>query len=214
MNLSRSVEILCLVILPVISNFIGSISPATLIGRLYGVDIRKEGSGNPGTTNVLRTLGKKAAAATRLVDVLKGFLPTFAAGLAVSDLAAILCATAALLGHMWPVCFRFQGGKGVATGFGAALAIDWKVGLLALLFAVLGVLLTKRMSCGSIFAAVSFPVFTYIFVSAAPGAMGWEYIWAVCMAVLIIWRHRKNIVRLIHREEPPLSFLSGKNRDA
>lgn len=111
MNLSRSVEILCLVILPVISYFIGNISPATLVGRLYGVDIRKEGSGNPGTTNVLRTLGKKEAAATLLVDVLKGFLPTFAAGLAVSDLAAILCATAALLGHMWPVCFRFQGGK-------------------------------------------------------------------------------------------------------
>ena len=90
---------------------------------------------------MLRTLGKKEAAATLLVDVLKGFLPTFAAGLAVSDLAAILCATAALLGHMWPVCFRFQGGKGVATGFGAALAIDWKVGLLALLFAVLGVVI-------------------------------------------------------------------------
>lgn len=75
MNLSRSVEILCLVILPVISYFIGNISPATLVGRLYGVDIRKEGSGNPGTTNVLRTLGKKEAAATLLVDVLKGFLP-------------------------------------------------------------------------------------------------------------------------------------------
>ena len=148
--MTRSVEFICLIALPILSYFIGNISPATLVGKLHGVDIRKEGSGNPGTTNVLRTLGKKAAACTLLIDILKGFIPAFLAGIFISRLAAILCGTAALLGHMWPVCFRFRGGKGVATGFGVALAIDWRVGLTALLCALLGVLVTKRMSCGSI----------------------------------------------------------------
>ena len=111
---------------------------------------------------------------------------------------------------MWPVCFRFQGGKGVATGFGAALAIDWRVGLLALLFAALGVLVTKRMSCGSVAAAVSFPILVYIFISRADGSMGWEYIWAATMGLLIIWRHRTNILRIIHGEEPALTFFSGR----
>lgn len=204
--MTKGIEMACLIILPVISYFIGNISPATVIGRLYGVDIRKEGSGNPGTTNVLRTLGKKAAACTLLIDVIKGFLPVFIAGMAVSRLCAIECGTAALLGHMWPICYRFKGGKGVATGFGVALALDWRVGLTALLFAAAGVLLSKRMSVGSIAAAVSFPAAVYIFMVNT----GWEPVWAVCMALLIIFKHRTNIVRLAKGEEPPLRFLSGK----
>ena len=210
--MTRSVEFICLIALPILSYFIGNISPATLVGKLHGVDIRKEGSGNPGTTNVLRTLGKKAAACTLLIDILKGFIPAFLAGIFISRLAAILCGTAALLGHMWPVCFRFRGGKGVATGFGVALAIDWRVGLTALLCALLGVLVTKRMSCGSIAAALSFPAAVYLFIVQQNNApMGWEHIWAACMAILIIWRHRSNIARLVKGEEPPLSILSKKS---
>lgn len=207
-------EVIGLIAAAAVSYFVGNISPATLVGRIHGVDIRKEGSGNPGTTNVLRTLGKKAAACTLLIDVLKGFLPAFLAGMFLSGLAAILCGTAALLGHMWPVCFRFRGGKGVATGFGVALAVDWRVGLIALLCALLGVLITKRMSCGSIVAAISFPFTVYLFeVHNISGALGWEHIWAACMALLIIWRHRSNIARLVKGEEPPLSFLSGKSEE-
>ncbi len=213
--MTSNFEVISLAAVTAVSYFIGNISPATLAARLHGVDIRKEGSGNPGTTNVLRTLGKKAAAGTLLIDVLKGFLPALAAGYFISDLAAVLCGTAALLGHMWPVCFKFQGGKGVATGFGVALAIDWHVGVIALLCAVLGVLVTKRMSCGSIIAAISFPFTVYIFeVHNVPGAMQWEPAWAACMGLLIIWRHRSNIKRLVKGEEPPLSFLSKKQEES
>ncbi len=227
---------------------LGNISPATLMGKIYGVDIRKEGSGNPGTTNVLRTLGKKAAACTLLIDVLKGFLPAlagkmlaasfgsaasladvttnasdsvFVSAAAAQDAQGILwaiCAgTGALLGHMWPVVFRFKGGKGIATGFGVALALDWRVGLTALVFAALGALVTKRVSCGSVAAAVTFPIAVYffivrdIYISQSGYSGGWEHIWAACIGILVIWKHRSNLLRIVRGEEPSFSFLSKRD---
>ncbi len=208
--MTKGAEILCLVICFLVGYFAGSISPATVAGKMYGIDIRKEGSGNPGTTNVLRTLGKKAAAVTLVIDVLKGYLPAAAAGLLVSETALIAAATGAILGHMWPVFFHFKGGKGVATTFGAIMAFDWRVGLFALVFALLGVFLTKRVSCGSIAASIAFPIAAYLFINRFPGSLGWEYLWAAALGILIIWRHRSNIMRLIKGEEPPLGLLSRK----
>lgn len=187
----------------IISYFIGNLSPATIMGKLHGVDIRKEGSGNPGTTNVLRTLGKKAAACTLLIDILKGLIPVLAGRWIGGELMACCCGTAAFAGHNWPVAYKFKGGKGIATGFGMILGLDWRIGLIALAAAVLGVLVTKRMSCGSIFAAIMFSVATFIFRPR----LG---IWSVVLALIIIVKHRSNIQRLIRGEEPPLGFLTKK----
>ena len=199
----ETTNIFVLILGTVIAYFIGNLSPATIMGKLHGVDIRKEGSGNPGTTNVLRTLGGKAAACTLLIDVLKGFIPVILGRYIGGELMAVCCGTAAFAGHNWPVAYKFKGGKGIATGFGMILALDWRVGLIALAAAVIGVLVTKRMSCGSIFAAVMFSVATFIF---RPN-LG---IWSAAVAALIIWKHRANIKRIIKGEEPPLGFLSKK----
>lgn len=193
------------ILLAAVSYFIGNISPATLVGRAYGVDIHKEGSGNPGTTNVLRTLGKKAAAITLLVDILKGAVPVLIGGALLGDNGAIVCGSAAFLGHIWPVTQRFQGGKGIATGFGVLLAFDWRIGLLCLACAALFMVITRRVSCGSIAAAVSLPVFMAVFDST-------YFIWSLAVALIVLWRHRTNIVRLVRGEEPPVSF-SGKKKE-
>ncbi len=189
----------------IISYFIGNISPATIVGKLHGVDIRKEGSGNPGTTNVLRTLGKKAAACTLIIDILKGFIPVIVGRWIGGEIIACCCGTAAFVGHNWPIIYKFKGGKGIATGFGMILAMDWRIGLVALAAAAIGVLITRRMSCGSIFAAIMFSVATFIFRPRLGG-------WSVVLALIVIIKHRTNIKRLMRGEEPPLGFLSKKNK--
>ena len=104
-----------MIISVVVSYFIGNISPAILLGRLHGVDIRNEGSGNAGTTNVLRVLGKKAAFMTLLTDVLKGTVAVVLFGLLFGKFAAMISVVTVFLGHLWPIVFGFKGGKGVAT---------------------------------------------------------------------------------------------------
>jgi len=119
--------------------FIGSISPSILLAKSKGVDIKKEGSGNAGTTNTLRVLGPKAAVVTLIIDVCKGFLAVFIggyftayAGVFVMNQTMYLCAVGVVLGHIWPIFFKFKGGKGIATAFGAILAVNWLVALIAL----------------------------------------------------------------------------------
>lgn len=187
----------------VVSYFIGNISPATVVGKLHGVDIRKEGSGNPGTTNVLRTLGVKAAACTLLIDILKGVVPVILGRLIGGEFLACVCGTAAFFGHVLPVCFGFKGGKGIATGFGVVVAFQWQVGLVCLVTALAGAVISRRMSVGSIAAAIALPTSVY-FVAQD------YFIWSLCLAVIVIWRHRANIVRLVKGEEPKMSFGSKK----
>lgn len=175
--------------------FIGNISPAILIGRAHGIDIKKEGSGNAGTTNVLRILGKKAAVATLIIDILKGTLAVVLGGFLMGEQVAFLCVAAVFCGHVWPAFFGFKGGKGVATAFGALMGLDYRMGLAALAVVIVGILLSKRMSFGSILAAVTFPFIAWYFNK------DFVYIGTV-MAVLIIVKHRANLVRLIHGEEP------------
>lgn len=183
----------------------GNISPAILIGRLHGIDIRKEGSGNAGTTNVLRVLGKKAAAETLAVDILKGVfavaLGRILGGfvLAEPQLLAVLCCAAVFLGHIWPVLFGFRGGKGIATGFGAIVTCQWQIGLGLLVIALLGILLSQRVSVGSVLAALCLPVLAWFY---AP-----EYILIfICMALIVLWKHRANIKRILSGQEPKISF--------
>ncbi len=182
----------------VIAYLLGSISPSILLGRLKGVDIRKEGSGNAGTTNTLRVLGKKAALVTLLADVAKGALAVFLGSLAGST-CAYICAAAVMAGHIWPVFFGFKGGKGVATAAGAVLVINWRMALLLLLVALVLTVLSKRMSVGSIGAAVGLPIASVFMEKGF-----WPY--ALAMALVVIIKHRGNIKRLIAGEEPKLNF--------
>ena len=181
---------------------IGNLSPATLLSKAKGVDIRKEGSGNPGTTNVLRTLGKKSAALTLLIDALKGVLAVLAGKMTGGETLAMICAIAVLAGHIWPVFYKFKGGKGIATGLGVLLAFDWRIGLICLGIAAIGILLTRRVSVGSLLTAVALPVVSWLLQPAfVPYAMA--------ITIIVIWKHRDNIGRLLDGAEPRVGRKGG-----
>lgn len=192
-----------IIIVAIVSYFLGNISPAILVGRLHGIDIRKEGSGNAGTTNVLRVLGVKAAVATLAIDVLKGYVAV-RIGLNYGDIGAMIAFICVVYGHIFPALYKFKGGKGVATSLGAALALDWPSAFALILIAIAVTALSRKMSLGSITAAVSYPfLIEYYYSSVLP--------MAIVLAVTVIVMHRSNIQRLIRREEPSLSF-GGKNK--
>ena len=183
----------------VIAYFLGNISPSTLIGRARGIDIKKEGSGNEGTSNPLVGRGKKAAAVTLVIDIGKGFLAVEIGFLLAGSEAAMYCALAAFIGHIWPVLFRFKGGKGVAVAFGAILGVNWQLALLALAIVAAAVLITRMVSMGSVIVAITFPVLAWF--------MDPDFFWIGCvMAVIMLYAHRSNIGRIIRGEENKLSF--------
>lgn len=185
------------------SYFAGCISPATMMGKIYGVDIRKEGSGNPGTTNVLRVLGKKQAVITLVIDVLKGGICVLIGGLISPDVSYAAGAMA-LIGHCWPFEFRFKGGKGVATGIGIILFIKPVLALTLLIVFIAVVAVTRYVSLGSIIGTLAMPGLALYMV---PG-----FFWyGVMLAVIIVFKHRANIQRLINHEESKLSF-GGKGK--
>ena len=179
--------------LVVIAYLVGSIPFGLLISRAVGrVDIRQYGSGNIGTANVLRIVGKRAAALTLLGDLLKGFLPTVLA-LLLGGTEPLVAGVgmAAVLGHNWPIYLRFVGGKGVATSFGALLAMTPLPAVLGLLV-WFGVLLVFRYpSLAAMVASVCVP--PVIFFSTGPGPY---FIFSLVAALLIFVRHRDNIKRL------------------
>ena len=186
------------IILMAVSYFIGCISPATIIAKANGIDIRKEGSGNPGTTNVLRTLGKKAAAITLIIDVLKGAVPVIIGSLA-GPLFAFGCGTMAMIGHVWPFQFKFKGGKGVATGIGVILAVNPVLGVMLLVIFAVVVAITRYVSLGSCIAAFVMPALALVLVP--------DFFWfAVIIAAIIIIKHRANLARVFRGEESKLRF--------
>lgn len=183
----------------VIAYLLGNISPSIILGKLHGIDIKKEGSGNAGTTNALRVLGKKAALITLVIDIGKGVLAVFIGRLIGGDAAGYVCALAVFCGHIWPCFYSFKGGKGVATAFGALLAVNWMLGLAALAVVAVGLALTQQMSVGSLLGAVTFPFICW-FIEP-------DFIWiGSLMALIVLIKHRANIGRLIRGEEPKMSF--------
>ena len=194
------------VIFVALAYFIGNISPSIILGKIAGVDIKKEGSGNAGTTNALRVLGKKAAIITLLIDVMKGVIAVFLGMHFGNYMIGTVCALAVFCGHIWPCLYNFKGGKGVATAFGAIMAVNWCLGVLALGVVAVGLAASQRMSVGSILGAASFPIICWIF---EPG-----FIWiGSVMALIIIVKHRANIVRLIKGEEPKMFGNKKKDED-
>ena len=184
---------------------IGSLSFAVIISRLMGLaDPRSYGSGNPGATNVLRSGHRGAAIMTLAFDVLKGYVPVFLAlwlggpfGLGPLTVAAV--GLAAFVGHLWPVFFRFQGGKGVATAAGVLLALNPLLAAATLASFALIVGFTRYVSLGSIVAAVFAPFFQLLIWGAEPALLT-----LVPMGLLLIWRHQGNIRKLLAGTESRL----------
>lgn len=189
----------------VIAYLIGCISPSIMLAKAKGIDIKKEGSGNAGTTNALRVLGKKAGVITLIVDILKGVIAVLLGSLIGGPTAGMFAAVAVFCGHVWPAFYKFKGGKGVATAFGALLGINVLLALACLGIVAIGLLASKRMSVGSILGAICFPVLAYFI---EPG-----FILPGCvLAIAIIVKHKANIVRLIHGEEPIMSIFDKSKK--
>ena len=171
----------------------GSVSTAIIVCRAMGLpDPRNEGSRNPGATNVLRLGGKKAAAITLAGDFLKGLLPVLLARLAgVEATGLALIALAAFLGHLYPIFFSFQGGKGVATAFGAILGLSAPVALAALATWLIMAFVLRISSLSALTAAALTPLFAWYF-----GLSGASLAVVLVMVGLLIWRHRSNIRHL------------------
>ncbi|HEY9201463.1 MAG TPA: glycerol-3-phosphate 1-O-acyltransferase PlsY [Gammaproteobacteria bacterium] len=177
---------------------LGSVSTAIITCRLMGLpDPRSEGSRNPGATNVLRLGGKKAAAITLFGDMLKGLLPVLIAlSLGMSDAVIAACGLAAFLGHLYPLYYGFQGGKGVATLLGVLLGMHWLLGL-GTIGVWLGMAFTFRYSSlSALVAATASPMLAW-FITHSPIISAS----IALMAVLLIWRHRSNIRNLMAGRE-------------
>lgn len=175
---------------------LGSISTAILVCRAIGApDPRTDGSGNPGATNVLRVAGKPAAAVTLAGDVLKGVVPVLLARLAGVE-APVLAWIGffAFLGHLYPVFFRFEGGKGVATALGVINTLSWPAGFAVMATWLLVFLPTRISSLSALVSWALAPLYLWIFAPASLGAM-------VPLSVLLIWRHRQNLRDLLTGQE-------------
>lgn len=195
----------------VVAYVIGSINFAVILSRKFaGFDVREKGSKNAGTTNVLRTVGKKVAALTLVCDILKGVVAVLAAvfaqimweGFDITILKYI-AGFMVIFGHTFPIFFEFRGGKGVATAIGVLLMLNWKIGLICLVFGLLIIVVSKMVSLGSISAAILFPVLT-IFIGEDAGI--WGIVISLLIAGLIVFNHRSNIKRIKSGKENKLSL--------
>lgn len=193
----------------IVAYLLGAIPFALLVGRLfYKTDLRKEGSGNLGATNVFRVLGWKAGLAVAVLDVAKGSLAVAVAtllhpmemGAGVHDWVLIVAALAAVLGHSYSPYIRFRGGKGVATAAGALLVITPLAWPILFGFFVLVIYISRMVSLGSILTAAVFPILTMLLYGDRAALVTMSFI----AAALVIWRHRSNIVRIWRGEETKL----------
>jgi glycerol-3-phosphate acyltransferase PlsY len=183
---------------------LGSIPFGLILTRMAGLgDIRNVGSGNIGATNVLRTGRRGLAAGTLLLDGAKGALAVQVVGLVAGARWEPLAAVAVVVGHCFPVWLGFRGGKGVATGLGVLLALDWRVGLAAcLIWAVLA--LVTRLSSGAALSAFALAPVLAAVVSPA----GW-WVAPAALSLLVWWRHRANIARILAGTEPRIGQKTG-----
>lgn len=207
------------IIMGMIAYLIGSVNFSILISKkVAGFDVREKGSGNAGTTNMLRSVGKGAAAITLILDILKGVVAIYLAilyGNIVSKLANIavdnsilvqMAGIFVIIGHTFPIYFGFKGGKGVATALGILLTTNYQIGLICLVFAIILIVLTRMVSVGSLAAAILFPVLT-LFLAKENFIVEGNYIWySIIVALIVIFNHRTNVKRLLNGTENKISF--------
>ena len=207
------------IIMAIIAYLIGSINFSIIISKkMAGFDVREKGSGNAGTTNMLRSVGKKAAAITLVCDILKGVVSIVIAIIIGNisknldkELLLQIAGIAVVLGHTFPIFFGFKGGKGVATSLGVLLMSNWQIGLICLVFALVLMALTRMVSLGSCAAAVLFPVLTLFinqhYTVLTDGKNGNVYfIYSVILSIIVLYNHRENIKRILNGTENKLSF--------
>lgn len=194
---------------------IGSLSFAVIVSRAMGLaDPRSYGSGNPGATNVLRSGSKAAAVVTLLLDAAKGWLPVvlvkwWGESWGLGEGTQALVGLAAFLGHLWPVFFRFQGGKGVATAAGVLLALQPWLGLATLATWIIIAVFFRYSSLASVVAAVFAPAY-YLLGNGIAWTAHEPVLWAIlAMGLLLLWRHRQNIRRLLAGTESRLGRKKG-----
>lgn len=205
------------ILVVIIAYLLGSISFSVIISKkLAGFDVREKGSGNAGSTNVLRTVGKKGAILTLICDCLKGVIAVLIAYIvskttqnADGTLLVQLAGLAVVLGHTFPIFFNFKGGKGVATSLGVLLIINWQIGLICLVFALILMALTRFVSLGSVSAAILFPVLT-IFIHSHYIVDGNYIVFALLLGAFVVFNHRANVKRLLEGKENKLSFKGTK----
>lgn len=204
----------------IIDYLLGSISFSIIFTKKFaGFDVRQKGSGNAGSTNVLRTAGKKPAILTLICDILKGVIAIFIAYLIgkifnfdiqSSALLVQIAGICVVIGHTFPIFFGFKGGKGVATALGVLLVTNWQIGLICLVFALVLMALTRIVALGSIAAAILFPVLCFFITNnylVGDSSTRMSYlVFGIIMAVIVIFNHRSNIQRMASGKENRLIF--------
>ncbi|MBR3124448.1 MAG: glycerol-3-phosphate acyltransferase [Mogibacterium sp.] len=188
-----------LIIIGLAAYALGNINPSIIIGKLRGIDIRKEGSGNAGMTNTIRVMGMGAGITVFIVDVLKAFVAVKIGISFGGKYGAMVAFACVILGHCFPAAFGFKGGKGVASAFGAALALNWVSALIAILIAGAIFGITRRMSVASLVAALAYPLLIWHF---APDFV----FFAIAAAAFLMVMHMANIKRIAKGEEKPLTI--------
>ena len=204
------------IIIGIIAYAIGSINFSVIFSRKFAnIDIREKGSGNAGTTNMLRTVGKKAAILTLVCDILKGIVSILIA-LLVGKIAkdvdnALLVQIAGIfvvLGHTFPIFFEFRGGKGIATSLGVIMIINWQIGLICLTFALVLIAFTRMVSIGSVISAILFPILTLFIGKEFFIIEGNYFIFSIILAIIVIFNHRENVKRILSGNESKISLKS------
>ena len=201
------------ILVAIIAYAIGSVNFSIIFSKKFaGFDVREKGSGNAGTTNMLRTVGKKAALITLVCDILKGVISILLALLigkiakeANNSLLVQIAGILVIIGHTFPIFFKFKGGKGVATAVGVLLTTNWQIGLICLIFGLVLIALTRMVSLGSITAAILFPILV-LFIKTNYIVEGNYFIYSLIIAVMVVFNHRENVKRLLSGTENKLSF--------
>ncbi|MDR1438791.1 MAG: glycerol-3-phosphate 1-O-acyltransferase PlsY [Clostridiales bacterium] len=194
---------------------LGSVNTAILVGNIFGVNIKKKGSGNGGLTNALRVLGAKGGVLVLLGDVLKGVLACLFGYLLTkgefgserfidlenASLGALMAGMSCIFGHIFPIFYQFKGGKGVLTTVTVIFVMDYRIAAILLCIFIIMLLISRYVSLGSMIAAASFPAVSLIFEKP-----GFFVLYSFVIAATIIIAHRKNIGRLINGSEPKLKM--------
>ena len=211
-----------LILVAVISYLLGSLNFGVILSKFKHDDVREHGSGNAGTTNMLRNYGKFFALLTIIGDMAKVALAIFLSFLIIkekelsgyklfADNAAIMLKSFSgffcVIGHIYPCFFKFKGGKGVATSGGMVFLVDWRIALILLAMFVITVALTKYVSLGSILMAVFYPIYTFAFYISIPLTLI-----ALVFAVIVIVKHKENIIKLLNHEENKISFKKKEEK--
>lgn len=204
-----------LILCALIGYVLGSLNFALILSKkMYGEDIRNHGSKNAGTTNMMRTYGKKAAFLTILGDILKGIVAVAIGAFAMGNvLGGYLAGLFCVIGHVFPVFYGFKGGKGVATAAAVILMLNPFVFLCVLGVFVITVILSRYISLGSVLSAAVFPLltfYTYFGTTEYIPYKGFAFLFSFLMALLVIIKHRTNLSRLAHGTESKFSFVKSK----